>query len=278
MTWMFITAGVGSDDFEAAANRLAESMKKFQLFDHIRIYKTSDVQKHAPEISSWHSTEELGKLKGYGWYVWKSRFALHAISEGFRDGDGIMYLDAGCEAFLSSFSKRRLKRYMKIAEETGACLFRIPTPERNFTKSLVMNRFRDVDTVDEYQFQSGSWLLTGALAREFIAKWDAIVWEDERFTDESTSPGGEIDGFVCNRYDQAVFSMVARSFLLSDCGEVPPGDITHIKPLLRLFVYPFAWARNRSGQNTVPLLMRFFGAATIIFSDFVESMRRELVD
>lgn len=278
MTWMFITAGVGSSDFEAAADRLADSMKEFKLFDSIKTYKTSDVQKYAPEISNWHSVEELGRLKGYGWYVWKSRFALQAISQGLGDGDGIMYLDAGCEAFLSSFSKRRLKRYMKIAEDSGACLFRIPTPERNYTKRLVMDRFRDVSATDDYQFQSGSWLFTGALAREFIEKWDAIVWEDQRFTDESPSPNGEIEGFVCNRYDQAIFSMVARSLLLSDCGDVPPGDISHKKPMLRLFVYPFAWARNRSGQNSVPAIMRILGKATMSLNNSVESLRRKLVN
>ena len=278
MTWTFITAGVGTKDFEAAADRLAESIAKFEMFDHIQTYKTSDVLSYAPEITNWYSINELERLKGYGWYVWKSRFALQAISKGFGDGDGVMYLDAGCEAFLSSFSKKRLQHYMKIAEETGACLFKIPTPERNYSKSLVINRFFDVKLTDEYQFQSGSWLLTGALAREFIAKWDSIVWEDRRFTDESLSPGGEIDGFVCNRYDQAVFSMVARSYLLNDCGDVPPGDISRRKPMLRLFVYPFAWARNRSGRSTVPTLMRISGMITVALTNLLVKLRHKLTN
>ena len=278
MTWKFITAGVGSRNFEAAADRLAESIAEFKIFDHIQTYKTSDVLRYAPEITKWYSINELDQIKGYGWYVWKSRFALQAISEGFGDGDGIMYLDAGCEAFISSFSKRRLRHYMKIAEETGACLFKIPTPERNYTKRMVVNRFVDVKLIDEFQFQSGSWLFTGALAKEFIAKWDAIVWEDQRFTDESISPGGEIDGFICNRYDQAIFSMLARAHSLDYCGDIPPGDISRKKPMLRLFVYPFAWARNRSGQSKVPSLMRISGNISVTLSVLLEKLRGKLTN
>jgi hypothetical protein len=278
MSWKFITAGVGSRDFEAAADRLAASIAEFGVFDHIQTYKTADVLKYAPEITKWHSMNELDHLKGYGWYVWKSRFALQAVSQGFEDGDGIMYLDAGCEAFLSSFSKVRLKHYMNVAEETGACLFKIPTPERNYTKRLVVNRFSDVKSLDDFQFQSGSWLFTGALAKEFIAQWDAIVWEDQRFTDESISPDGEIDGFICNRYDQAVFSMLARSYSLNDCGDVPPGDIARRKPMLRLFVYPFAWARNRSGRSSVPTLMRIAGIFTVTLTNVFKKMQHKLTD
>jgi|LakMenEpi03Aug12_release.lakeMendotaPanAssembly.Ray.scaffolds.fasta_scaffold357879_2 hypothetical protein len=265
MVWTFITAGVGSQDFEEAADRLAQTIDSFQLFDKIQVFKSSDVELYAPEIVSWYSKEELAGLKGYGWYIWKSRFAKVVVEDDFENSDGIMYLDAGCEAYLSVFSKKRLKKYMKIAERSGSCLFRIPTPERLYTKQLLLDRFSTVaKNLDEFQFQSGSWLFTGKVAKEFLKNWDEVVWEDKRFTDESISPSGEIEGFVCNRYDQAVFSMVARSLSLSACGDVPPGDLSGFKPRARLFFYPFAWARNRQGVSLVSKRMKLIGEISLI--------------
>lgn len=270
MKWMFITAGVGSADFESAADRVAKGMKSFKLFDEVRVFKTLDVGKLAPEIHSWYSDEELSALKGYGWYVWKSRFAKEAIHSNSGDIDGIMYLDAGCESFLSGFSKLRLKRYMRTAERTGHCLFEISTPEKFYTKKLLIDRFQETDVqADEVQFQSGSWLLTGDLARNFLTAWDDVVWEDKRFTDESESPGGEVQGFICNRYDQAVFSMVAKSFSLKSCGDVPPGDISRLKSRVRLFFYPFAWSRNRQGSSMISSRMKALGRISLVLSLFL---------
>ena len=271
MGWIFITAGVGSKDFEEAADRLAQTVDSFQLFDKIQVFKSSDVDFYAPEIVSWYSKEELAGLKGYGWYIWKSRFAKVVVEKDFENSDGIMYLDAGCEAYLSVFSKKRLKKYMKIAERSGSCLFRIPTPERLYTKQLLLDRFSSsAKNLDEFQFQSGSWLFTGKMAKEFLKSWDEIVWEDKRFTDESVSPGGEIEGFICNRYDQAVFSMVARSLSLSACGDVPPGDLSRFNTRARLFFYPFAWARNRQGSSLVSKRMQLIGEISLIPAVFKE--------
>lgn len=265
MTLHFITAGVGSKNFEEAAERLAANMRNFQIFDSVRVFKTEDVEKFAPEIFDWYQKDELMSLKGFGWYVWKSRFAKEVITNRFNDSDVIMYLDAGCEAFISEFSRRRLQKYIQIAKDSGACLFKIPTPEKFYTKKLVLERFNvQVSELDDYQFQSGSWIMRGEVAREFINSWDSIVWENPKYTDESISPLGEIPGFVCNRYDQAVFSMVARSFGLNYCGDIPPGDITRLKPRLRLFFYPFAWARNRTGKTLISPIMVNLGYLTTL--------------
>jgi hypothetical protein len=277
MVWTFITAGVGSKDFEEAAERLAQTVATFQLFDNIRVFKSSDVGLYAPEISSWYSNEQLAELKGYGWYVWKSRFAKTVIENNFTSSDGVMYLDAGCEAFLSTYSKKRLKKYMGIAEVNGSCLFRIPTPEKLYTKRLLIERFSSsVKGLDDFQFQSGSWLFTGNLAKEFLTAWDKVVWEDKRFTDESASPDGEVDGFICNRYDQAVFSMVARSLSLNACGDIPPGDLSRYRSRIRFFFYPFAWARNRRGVSLISRRMRLFGEISLIPGLFVENPLKTL--
>ena len=256
MKWIFVTAGVGSSDFENAAARLARQISGFSIFDEIRVFNTEDVFRYCPEILDWHSRDELLNLKGFGWYVWKSRFVLSAIKE-FPDLEGIMYLDAGCEALPNYFSRKVLLDLISKASSEGACVFKLSTPEASYTKKLLLDRFGlEPMTLEKSQFQSGSWLFRMDVAKQFLSKWDSIVWEDVHHCDESVSPGGEIDGFIVNRYDQSVFSPLVRDFGFESQKRLPPGDLSRIRSRIKFFFFPFAWARNRSGNSLEsPLLV-----------------------
>lgn len=247
MNWMFITAGVGSESFEQAADRLANQMSRYELFSKIRVFKTADVKYYCPELEIWYPEQDLSSIKGYGWYVWKSRFARVALKEN-PDVDGIMYLDAGCEALPNFFSKKHLMTMMKLAQTRGACVFWIPTPEICYTKKSILERF-DLNPVnlDPYQFQSGSWLFSTDVGNRFICEWDTVVWEDKSYCDESKSVGGELPEFVVNRYDQSIFSPLVRKYGFAAYKKIPPGDIGSIGSRIRFLFFPFAWARNRTG-------------------------------
>jgi hypothetical protein len=263
MNWIFITAGVGSKDFEEAAERLGNQVAGFNLFSEIRVFKTSDVGKYCPELEIWYPGQNLGLIKGYGWYVWKSRFAKVALAES-AGADGVMYLDAGCESSPNIFSKKKLEEMMSVAQESGACVFRVPTPEIFFTKKSVLERFNlnPVD-LDVYQFQSGSWLFSKEVGDRFISDWDSIVWEDKSFCDESESFGGEFSDFKVNRYDQSIFSPLVRKYGFTAYKQMPPGDISRFRSRIRFFFFPFAWARNRTGVSLVSSLELTLSSLTL---------------
>ncbi len=273
MNWIFITAGVGSEDFENAAARLAEQMMGFGVFSNVRVFKTSDVEKYCPELKIWYPNQEFESLKGYGWYVWKSRFAKIALDQ-FPEADGIMYLDAGCEALPNVFSKRTLLKFINLASTEGACVFKIPTPEIHYTKRLLLSRFKfNPEDLDGYQFQSGSWLFSREIGTKFIHEWDRVVWEDKRYCDESESPGGEHPDFKINRYDQSVYSPLVRRYGFSAYNRMPPGRITGTRGGIRLFFFPFAWARNRSGLTQIKPLDKFLAQATLRSYRFFDEAR-----
>lgn len=273
MNWIFVTAGVGSVDFEHAADRLGEQVSAFNVFSKIQVFKTADVEKYCPELKNWYPNQNLNLLKGYGWYVWKSRFARIALEQN-QDADGIFYLDAGCEALPNYFSKRKLTDLIAFATQNGACVFRIPTPEIHYTKKILLDRFNlTPPNLDGFQFQSGSWLFSKEVGNRFILEWDDIVWENKLFCDESESIGGEFPDFRVNRYDQSVFSPLVRKYGFSAYYQTPPGSIESMGSRVRFFFFPFAWARNRSGISRVSKIEKMLSRATLKLYELIYETR-----
>jgi hypothetical protein len=271
MSWLFITAGVGDKNFELAADRLASQVSKFNFFDRIKIFNNEDVYKYCPQILDWYSEEQLFKSRGFGGYAWKSRFGKLAMEGEFGNFDGVMYLDAGCEVFHSYFSERKLFSYINKAEKTGVCLFKSGTPELAYTKKLVLDRFASYNLkIDEYQFQTGSWLVSGELGLNLLKLWDQIIWENPDYTNNSISPSGENKNFIDSRPEQGVFSMSVRKLGLDSSDKMPPGDLSTFRSKIKLFLFPFAWARNRTGETLVPKYMVVLGKFSLILRSIIK--------
>jgi hypothetical protein len=262
--WICITAGVGSKSFEEAAIRLVEQVETFNVFDKTYAVLTDELHDICPDLFEWFPKDEISEIKGYGWYAWKSAISLAALSGRWGDFDGIAYFDSGCEFFLSRPSKKRLLKYIAEANKNGHCFFSIETPESCYTKRDLFDYFPSIDPLDRTnQFQSGSWFLSRPTATEFIPKWNQIVWVGPHQVDESPSVLGESDGFQVHRYDQSVFSLLAKEMNLDAVSEIPPGKSGSLQFYFRAFFYPFWWSRNRTGVRSVPKLIQFFGKLTI---------------
>ena len=268
--WLFITAGLGSENFKEAALRLVKQAKSFEVFDHCHAVLNDEILDICPKISDWYTWDELFNLKGFGWYVWKSTLGLAALQGRWGKYDGVMYLDSGCEMFLSSASKKRLYRYIENAEKDGATLFTIPTPEYLFTKKLLFENFKLTEDMKvSNQFQSGSWLMYGSKGKEILRVWDDYVWKNPNFTDETRSPGGEDERFIINRYDQSVFSLVVKTFGYKSIGEIPPGGKVRLRAKIRGYIFPFWWSRNRNGRTTIPKYLTSIGRITVEISSIL---------
>lgn len=260
--WLFFTAGLGSDDFEASAKRLAEQANSFGIFETVKAFTTDEVKSLCPRLSQWYVEEDLANIKGFGWYTWKSKLADLIIREELLGKfDGYMYLDSGCELFLSGFSKNRLKAMMESAITNDATLFTIPTPEIWHTKKNVLDLFEESqEHAQTYQFQSGSWLVSNsAKCKQLVKRWEEIAKISPEMTDETLSKGGENSDYKVHRYDQAIFSMVCKEIGFQSSNYVIPGSNQSAKYLLRAFFYPFWWARNRTGTTVIPSFMTTLG-------------------
>lgn len=259
MSWLFITVGIGRNNFREAAQRLCHQAEKFEIFSKIKSIDQSEIEVIAPYLKEWYPNEGITNTSGYGWYAWKSTVAREAFNGRWGDFENIMYLDAGCEMFLSSFSRRRLIKYMNITETKGSCLFAIKTQESSYSKSEVYDKFKEYDYRPEIQIQAGSWLMRKDVGKLISEEWENFILKGPHTVDISISPKGEHADFVEHRYDQSVFSLLAKKHKLNISDDRPPGKIGKLKYLFRSFFFPFWWARSRNGKSQIPFLMILLG-------------------
>ncbi len=258
---LFITAGLGGKSFENAADRLVQQASSFGLFTRLHAVKEEEVFEICPRILDWFDKKQLPSIKGFGWYTWKASIAYHAIVEKrWGDFDLVMYLDAGCEMFKSKQSERRLGCYIESAMRDGRTLFSISTPEREFTKRDLFDFFPTLTPYDDTpQFQSGSWILKSDENQGFVDRWETLSALGAFMTDESPSRVLENPHFKVHRYDQSIFSLLAKSLGYSANSDLPPGAATSLRSKCRGFFYPFWWTRNRTGDTIIPRPMYWLG-------------------
>jgi hypothetical protein len=253
MKSLFITAAIGSSDFHSAGQRIISQASQFALFDQLTCVTESDLAEICPQIFETFSEAELSVEHKYGFYSWKSSIA-HAAMQGFWGNfDVVFYLDAGCELVPSFWNKRKLKEMLDSAEKTGIVAFAINTPERKYTKKLLLENMQVSETsICSNQFQSGSWFLHGDRGRDFAFQWDQKVWESRKFVDESVSHNGEDEQFIAHRHDQSVFSLLCKHFGVQPQLRNPPGPTDDFLRILINTKFPFWWARNRTGNTIIP--------------------------
>jgi hypothetical protein len=266
-TILFLTAGLGGKSFEDAADRLVAQASSFDFFTHLHSIKEEEIFQICPRILDWYKKEQLPDVKGFGWYTWKATIAHQAIvAKRWGDFDLVMYLDAGCEMFNSKQSAKRLRKYIDLALEEGRTLFSIPTPEREYTKRDLFEYFPSLSPEDVTpQFQSGSWILKFDSNQHFAEQWEFLSSIGIFMTDESPSEISENPYFKVHRYDQSIFSLIAKSSGYRSVSDVPPGAADSFRAKVRGFFYPFWWTRNRSGVSMIPKLMIGLGKISNIF-------------
>ena len=253
MRVLFITAGIGSEDFHAAGARLLKQASDFDIFDSLICVKESDLIAICPEIYQVFTEEELSVQNRFGFYSWKSRIANSAMKGFWGDFDTVFYLDAGCEMVPSSWNRKKLTNLIDQSIKSGIVAFSINTLEVQYSKKLLLENMKaSSEIANSNQFQSGSWILSGKRGQEFARKWDEKVWESRLFVDNSISPNGEDPQFIAHRHDQSIFSILCKQFGVIPFYENPPGPG---KTLFRIVLnsrFPFWWSRNRSGQTIIP--------------------------
>ena len=82
-------------------------------------------------------------------------------------------------------------------------------------------------------------------------------------TDESPSILPESQDFIIHRYDQSIFSLLAKSLGYTPITDTPPGQTNSFRGKMRAFFFPFWWARNRTGQSIIPKFMQIAGRLTL---------------
>ncbi len=153
----------------------------------------------------------LSRPRGNGYWLWKPYFIAKAM-ELMEDGEWLIYADAGLY-YLSD-----VKAFIRKATEQGAWLICQETgfPEKQYTKRdafVYMNMDAPV-YIDAIQRAATLVIIKKCKkSYEFLQEWIKYASDSQIITDDPNTCGKEnYEGFIENRHDQSVFSLLTKKY------------------------------------------------------------------
>jgi len=263
--WLLITAGLGSEHFEASARRVALSARKFPILHKVVSLDTEQTYQLCSQVRQKYPDQFKLDVRGFGFMAWKAEVVDKALGGHFGEVDGVLWVDGGCEIFASLWTEKKLKKILKTAEQSGLYAFTLDTPEYRYTKKFLLDKYLDVPNIlNSPQIQTTWFALYGTVGRRISAEWKSRTLEDFRNLDTSPSPQGEYKGFIENRYDQSIFSLVCKSLGVKPAANFNVSGGNGFLSLIRALRYPIWASRNRTGQSIIPRFVTRIGNASLL--------------
>lgn len=206
-----VLCSFANSKYGAGLRRLVHEAERSGLFDEIAAFGDDDL-----EDEYWNRYGEFirSNPRGFGYWIWKSHI-VNRVMDKLQDNDILVFLDAGC-GINHRYAKEKFHRYVEMlrASENGILCFTTGLAESNWDKGDVIDYFgvRDrADILDSEQIMSGIWMMvkndvTTALCR----RWEEITHSDMHLVDDSPSASPDMEGFVENRHDQSLFSLLVK--------------------------------------------------------------------
>ncbi len=257
---MITLVSFASSNMKKTLSRLGKEAKESGFFDDVVLMTEADF-----DADYWKKYGDFmqSNPRGYGFYIWKS-YCCHKTIEGLKNGDFLVYLDAGCE--VNRFGRTRFEDYLNIAKSSplGFCVFRNDNLlEKCWSKGDVF-RFFNEDT--ESKIANSDQLIgcvfvvyVNSESRFLISRWYEITHEHLFLITDAPSIAPNSMEFIENRHDQSVFSMILKKRGITSLSgwEIQNHPATN-KKLSRLHKNPFLAIRNRTGEPRLNKIQRKF--------------------
>ncbi len=196
------------------------------FFDDIRVLDETKLDSEFKKL--WQHKLVPGS-RGYGYWVWKP-YLIWKTLESLPDGSTLLYCDAGCH--LNPRGRKKLQKYYEAlsVDSLGMKAYPVSSPflpkdEALWTKADLLSYFscrERYDIIASPQIEA-----THILCRKndftlhFVRRWYQAYLDDFSLIDDSPSKSDNMPGFINNRHDQSVFSLL---FKLQGCVPFPPGE------------------------------------------------------
>ena len=214
----------GTDDLNKSAKRLKLQALESKYYSEIKILSSKDLDKYAKNFIE-NVIKKNGK-RGFGYWFWKPYLILKVINE-LKDNDIIHYLDIGCHINNNS---NKFKKYISLldADTRGLVAFQyypivnedfkdIDFPKREeykFTKADLFDYFGYLNNdkiINTPQFWAGSFFIKkNDFCIRFLENWIEVFKNNFELINDSPSSKKNFPGFIENRHDQSVFSLLCK--------------------------------------------------------------------
>jgi len=190
--------------------------------------------------------------KGFGLWIWKP-YIINKLLKIIDNNDILLYLDCGCE--LNIGGKELLLQHIKNVSKKkylGSTSYRY---EYIWTKIDILkyfNTLNDQNITHTYQLQSGIILISKCeCTTNIMQEWYDVVINNHNLLDD-TNNGDNIEGFIENRHDQSIFSIIIKKNNMYNIDLEPTWwDSKIMKDKRNISKYPIWVLRNISGASKI---------------------------
>ncbi len=201
-------ASFASDHWVNALARVRAECKASGFIDVFHQYLYQDLQAD-PAFWEKHGDFIERNPRGRGYWIWKPHVILHSLSI-MRDGDILVYADAGCS--IKASGAERFKKYLEILrkDRNGILAFSSEHPMHKWTK---------MDTIKALGGESMMYMNgvigTAIIIRKcatsvrIMQKWMELCSRYD-FLDDSPSVAPNHPEYIEHRHDQSILSLLLR--------------------------------------------------------------------
>lgn len=203
--------------------RYRKEVESFGIFDQILTYDENDLK---PEFKRKFGRYLHPYSRGYGYWGWKPLIIKQTLDK-INQGDILLYTDLGCSFNLQGI--HRMNEYLEIVNNSESGILGVRAQEISsdgryevefydyqWTKGDVFDFFGVRD--DQFythtkQFEATIvFLKKNASSMAFINEWVDVVYNHFDLLTDRRSKSSNFDGFVENRHDQSIFSILAKKY------------------------------------------------------------------
>jgi hypothetical protein len=188
-------------------NKIAKDLhralkKKYKNFNYLSFDEDNldeDIKKYA-EINP----------KGFGYWIWKPYLVLKVL-EQIDKNDILVYLDARC--YFVGERVDWLEDFVNGQYDIGAWRLSQNQLEYQWTSADILDFFdADIEMREQPQFAATIILIRKSkLTKEFMSDWLYIMRKHDYLVRDDNSILSPHKGFIENKHDQSVFSMLLKS-------------------------------------------------------------------
>lgn len=181
-----------------------------------------------PEFRTHFKDKLKSSVRGFGYWCWKPQIIKQTL-DAMNEGDILHYCDVGCHLNLGG--KRRLQEYFEMTAKNtlGILAFQAKIPTYPFeydgrnlldlrdglwTKGDLLDYFNVRDNLQITETQSiGSgifFIKKNTATMKIIDQWLEIYKHHFSFVDDTESISPNLNGFIENRHDQSIFSILCK--------------------------------------------------------------------
>ena len=262
-------------DLKRSISRFKTQAINSNYYDQIKIFTPEDLKdsdKKKIEIFL-----KQGKKRGFAYWYWKP-LLLTDIFKKIKDNDIIQYLDIGFH--INKTISNRFYEYLDLLnqEETNILGFQyyslknnipndIQFPSREefkYTKGDLFkyfNKLNDQSITHTPQFSAGNFFIKkNKMTEIFLSKWTEVFEKRFDLIDDTPSTEKNFPGFIENRHDQSVFSLLCK-----------------ISSVKALSAYEFDWAERNNKRTWSHIIDNpFFAKRDLKYNLFKRFFIRQL--